>query len=320
MKTEAAAVPAPPPLWEPEIEECLAVLATEKDHAANSQLINHAALLAFSAWVRRTLGEVGPEAVDAAAISRFLKEERSVRGLSPASIKVHVVALRHFFRRLRSSGRIPADPTETLDIPKIGRFLPETLRADEVEALLAIDFPETALGRRDRAILEMFYSSGLRLAELTSLRIESVVREEDQGLALLRVVGKGNKERIVPLGKKALTALDDWLDAGRPSLVNVQSGGEIFLGRNGEALTRARVWQIVKECARRAGCGKNVYPHLLRHSFATHLLENGADLRVIQELLGHASVATTQIYTHVDAARLRDVHRLHHPRSRLPSS
>ncbi|SDT85860.1 tyrosine recombinase XerD subunit [Verrucomicrobium sp. GAS474] len=317
--------PALPPLWELEIEDCLAFLATERNHATNSQLINHTALLAFGAWMRRNLGEVGPEAVDVETVVRFLREERLARELSPASIKVHVVALRHFFRRLHASGRIPRDPTETLDIPKIGRFLPECLSEDDVGKLLSVPFPEGHLGLRDRAILEIFYGSGLRLAELTTLRIESVIREPEdngggKGMALLRIIGKGNKERVVPLGSKALAALDAYLDNARLYLATGKSGGEIFLGRNGTALTRARVWQIVKACALRAGFAKNVFPHLLRHSFATHLLENGADLRVIQELLGHASIATTQIYTHVDAARLRDVHRSHHPRSRLPSA
>jgi len=303
-------------IWESEIEECLGWLATEKDHAPNSQFLNRIALEAFAAWIERQ-GEVPPlAAIDTARLDAFLRTQRVERDLAPASLKIIVVSLRHFFRRLRANGKIPHDPTAQLELPKIDRFLPETLSEEDVDRLLAAEFPRTALGLRDRAILEVFYAGGLRLSELAGARIEAYVKEEGIDGAILRVVGKGNKERIVPLGRKAVAALDDWLDAGRPALAKARSGGEIFLGRDGNRLTPARIQQIVKEIARRAGIEKNVYPHLLRHSFATHLLSRGADLRVIQELLGHASLATTQIYTHVDASRLRDIHRRFHPRAR----
>jgi len=306
----------PPMIWESEIEECLGWLATEKDHAPNSQFLNRVALEAFAAWIERE-GEVPAlAAIETARLDAFLRAQRSERDLAPASLKIIVVALRHFFRRLRANGKIAHDPTARLELPKIDRFLPETLSEEDVDRLLKADFPETALGRRDRAILEVFYASGLRLSELAGARIEAYVKEEGDAGGLLRVVGKGNKERIVPLGRKAVEALDDWLGAGRPALAKARSGGEIFLGRDGNRLTPARIQQIVKEIARRSGIEKNVYPHLLRHSFATHLLSHGADLRVIQELLGHASLATTQIYTHVDASRLRDIHRRFHPRAR----
>ena len=308
--------PLPPP-WEGEIEECMAWLATEKDHAPNSQFLNQTALEAFAWWIIKVKGPTAsaPAQVGAEDLRAFLRVQRQERDLAPASLKILVVALRHFFGRRHAEDPKMPDPAARLELPKIGRFLPETLSEAEVTRLLDAPFPETPawLGLRDRAILEVFYAGGLRLAELAGLRIESYLVDE----ALLRVIGKGNKERIVPLGRAAVAALGKWLAEGRPALVREKSGGEVFLGRNGGRLTTTRLQQVVKEVARRAGIEKNVYPHLLRHSFATHLLSHGADLRVIQELLGHASLATTQIYTHVDATRLRDVHDRFHPRARL---
>jgi integrase/recombinase XerD len=181
----------------------------------------------------------------------------------------------------------------------------------DVERLLSLEMPETPLGLRDRALLEVLYASGLRAGEIVGLRLENYLREEK----LLRVIGKGNRERVVPVGEKAVAALDRWLAKGRPLLVKPKTGGEIFLGEHGRRLTTARVWQIVQEMAKRAGLQKKIWPHLLRHSFATHLLSHGADLRAIQEMLGHASLATTQVYTHVDQARLKEIHRQFHPRA-----
>ena len=317
--TEAPPSPPPPP-WQAEIEECLGWLATEKDHAPNSQFLNRSALEDFAAWIGAHDGPLPLAEIDAARIGAYLDARRAEHDLAPASVKITVVALRHFFRRLHERGLLPRDPAARIELPKIGRRLPDTLSEADVERLLAADFPPGPGGLRDRAILEVFYASGLRLAELAGLRVESYFpAEADEGGGWLRVVGKGNKERIAPLGRQAVAALDLWLRDGRPAFVRASSvaGGEIFLGRNGTRLTPARVQQIVKEIARRAGIGKNVYPHLLRHSFATHLLAHGADLRVIQELLGHASLATTQIYTHVDAVRLREIHRRFHPRAKL---
>jgi integrase/recombinase XerD len=303
-------------LWEEEIADCLAALATEKDHAPNSQFLNRTALETFSHWAEKEKGAPALVEIDIAFLREFLRVQKAERDLAPASLKIVVVALRHFFRRLKAEKRIETDPATLLEIPKIDRHLPEVLSEADMERLLAVEFDDTPRGLRDRAILEIFYAGGLRLAELAGLREEMLIRDE----RFLRVIGKGNKERIVPLGRKALEALDAWLDRGRPSFVTARSGGEIFLGQNGTRLTTARVQQIVKEIARRAGIEKNVYPHLLRHSFATHLLSHGADLRVIQELLGHASLATTQIYTHVDGTRLRDIHRRFHPRATLPAT
>jgi integrase/recombinase XerD len=305
------AAPSHEPLWQEEIDACLGYLATEKDHAPNTQLVVRISLEGFAAWIRSVHGGLGAAEIQPEHIRAFLRGQKQERGLAQATLKLRLIALRHFFRFLRGENRIPADPTGALELPKLPQYLPETLSEEEVERLLAVDFSAAPLGLRDRAILELFYASGLRVGELVTARIENFLPQEQ----FIRVIGKGNKERLVPVGSKAVKALEDYLSRGRPFLVGAKTGGEIFLGRHGRRLTTARVWEIVKDLVRRAGIRKNIYPHLLRHSFATHLLAHGADLRVIQELLGHASLATTQIYTHVDASRLRQVHREFHPRS-----
>jgi integrase/recombinase XerD len=181
----------------------------------------------------------------------------------------------------------------------------------QVQTLLEGVVDDGPRGLRDRAIMELLYASGLRVSELVNARLENLDIEHQ----IIRVTGKGNKTRLVPVGRKALEALGIWLGRGRPEMVTKRTGSEVFLSRNGTKLTTVRIWQIVKRCARHAGLQVNVYPHLLRHSFATHLLSNGADLRIIQELLGHADIATTQIYTHVDQQRLKAVHHRFHPRA-----
>jgi integrase/recombinase XerD len=194
----------------------------------------------------------------------------------------------------------------------VERYLPETLNELQIERLLD-GVPEAAPhALRNRAILELLYASGLRVSELVNARLELL--DLDQGI--IRVTGKGNKTRLVPVGKKARKALQTYLDGERPEQVRKKTGSEIFLSARGTKLTTTRIWQIVKEIAKTAGMEINVYPHLLRHSFATHLLGNGADLRIIQELLGHADIATTQIYTHVDQQRLKSIHYQFHPRAK----
>lgn len=221
-----------------------------------------------------------------------------------------MIALKIFFRFLAARDLIATDPAEALDSPRPERYLPETLNEPAVEKLLASIDVTRPLGRRDRAMLELLYASGLRVSELTGARLENLHLED----GAIRVTGKGNKTRLIPVGQAARGAIDDYLLNERPKLVSKRSGSQIFLSRRGGQLTPQRVWQIVKDRARMAGLDTNVYPHLLRHSFATHLLGNGADLRIIQEMLGHADISTTQIYTHVDQKRLRQVHRQFHPR------
>jgi len=297
--------------WEEAIEDCLGYLATEKSHAVNTQIINRISLESLAAWMEKNHPGRVPGAVTTGEIRGFLRAQRTERKLAPASMKMMVVALRHFFAQLKREGKLEHDLLPALDLPRLDRLLPATLSEADVGQLLAVELPETPLGLRDRALLEVLYASGLRAGEITALRLENVLREE----RLLRVIGKGNKERLVPVGDKALTAIEGWLIRGRPLLVKPKTGGELFLGAHGRRLTTARVWQIVQEMAHLAGLQKKIWPHLLRHSFATHLLSHGADLRAIQEMLGHASLATTQVYTHVDQARLKEVHRQFHPRA-----
>jgi len=217
--------------------------------------------------------------------------------------------------RLRaiSAGQIAvsSDPTETLTLPRIERYLPETLNELQVERLIESIETKQPLGLRDRAIVELLYASGLRIAELANARLENFNVEE----RILRVTGKGNKMRLVPVGTKACEALAAYLSTERPKLVKARTSSEIFLSSRGTKLTTTRIWQIVKKRAKHSGLEANIYPHLLRHSFATHLLSNGADLRIIQEMLGHADISTTQVYTHVDQQRLKAVHRKFHPRA-----
>lgn len=299
------------PAWEEAIEGCLGYLATEKSHAVNTQLINRLALESFAGWMEKNHPAGEPGSISRENIRDYLAEKRKKQKLAPASMKMQVVALRHFVAHLKREKLLEHDLLPALDLPRLDRSLPDTLSEEEVSRLLAAEVPETPLGLRDRALLEVLYASGLRASELAGLRLENILRHD----RLLRVIGKGNRERLVPVGEKALVALDRWLDRGRPELVKPKTGGEVFLGEHGRRLTTARIWQIVQELAKLAGIEKKIWPHLLRHSFATHLLSHGADLRAIQEMLGHASLATTQIYTHVDQARLKEVHRRFHPRA-----
>lgn len=307
----------PPPLpleWEAAIDACIGYLATEKSHAPRSQAINRVALETFARWCGEH-GHALPTQLRHGDLVAYLGELRQ-RGLAPSSLKIHVVALRHFYGRLHRERVMDTNPAELLALPKLPASLPHTLSEAGVDRLLNAPHEDGPLGRRDRAILELLYASGLRLAEIAAARLENYLPEE----GFIRVIGKGNKERLVPVGQSAVKAIGAWLEHGRPSLVKPRTGGEIFLNVRGTRLSRERVWQIVKAAARRAGIEQTVHPHLLRHSFATHLLAHGADLRVIQEMLGHASLATTQIYTHVEADRLRRVHEQFHPRARSRSA
>ena len=235
---------------------------------------------------------------------------RKTAGLNAASLRITTVHLKVFFRWLVTKNHLEMDPAEPLLAPKPDMTLPETLHASELNQLLASIDPCLPLGRRDLAILELFYSSGLRLSELCKLRFEMVDFEE----GFLRITGKGGKTRIVRVGTKAREAIANYLSNERSTLVGQKTSSHIFLSVRGGPLSPDRVRQIVKERAKFAGIDQNIYPHLLRHSFATHLLEGGADLRVIQELLGHADISTTQIYTHVDRQRLKSIHKQFHPR------
>ena len=278
--------------------------------SANYQLSTQRSLSEFARWCAAKKKIDNVRAVTLPLISEYLAE-RKHGGLSAASIKLVVVALKIFFRFLLGKGAVERDPAEAVALPRIKRYLPETLNELQVEHLIENIDTKVSLGLRDRAMVELLYASGLRISELANARLENLDCEE----RMLRVTGKGNKTRLVPVGRKASEALAAYLSMERPKLVKRRSGSELFLSERGTKLTTVRIWQIVKKHASRSGLEKNIYPHLLRHSFATHLLGNGADLRIIQEMLGHADISTTQVYTHVDQQRLKAVHRRFHPRA-----
>ena len=231
-------------------------------------------------------------------------------GLSPASIRRNVSAVRTYFRFLTGDGIVVRDPSERLETPKRWHTLPEVLTVDEVSQILAAPTLDDALVFRDRALLELAYGAGLRVSEWITLGVRDLLLED----GLVRVFGKGSKERLVPIGRSAIGAVAVYLRELRPRLEKGEGKGVLFLNARGKPLSRMGAWKILRGHVDRAGITKHVSPHTLRHSFATHLLEGGADLRAVQEMLGHVDIATTQIYTHVDREYLRQVHRSYHPR------
>ncbi|HYL83191.1 MAG TPA: site-specific tyrosine recombinase XerD [Candidatus Angelobacter sp.] len=232
--------------------------------------------------------------------------------LESKSVARHLVSLRNFFRFAQVQEMISSDPSENLESPKIRRSLPGYLRLEEVERLLAQPDAKTPFGLRDRAMLEVLYSAGLRVSELVGLRVSDL----DAKVGSVRCIGKGDKERIVPVGKKALSVVEKYLRDARPALVGKATGSPmLFVNRRGGSLSRVGVWKILSAYGRRAGLRVALTPHMLRHSFATHLLERGADLRSVQLMLGHADISTTQIYTHVVEERLKQIYKAHHPRA-----
>ena len=292
---------------ETQIDQFIMYLAVERGLSTAYQASVRQTLDAMAAWMKkqeRPLSEIGVD-----ELTRFLSA-RNDSGLSAASLRITTVHLKVFFRWMAMRGTLPMDPAEPLIAPRADKSLPETIHFGDVTKLLDSIDRSKFLGRRDHTMLELFYSSGLRLSELCQARLETLDFEEN----FIRVTGKGNKTRIIPVGGKAREAILDYLANERPNLVKKKTSSHIFLSVRGGALSPDRVREIVKERALMAGIDHNVYPHLLRHSFATHLLEGGADLRVIQELLGHSDISTTQIYTHVEGKRLKAVHKKFHPR------
>ena len=266
-------------------------------------------LVKFIQW--RKVNAPGPiEALEVPALAGYVDAlDRS--GLAPSSIGRHLASLSTFFRFLMYEGRVDANVAKLLTAPAVWDRLPTVLGPAAVEQLLTAPNPGTPLGGRDRAALETLYATGCRASEVVGLRLVDL----DLQTGLARCVGKGDKERNVPLGSRAREALDGFLTRDRPRLVALRpETNTVFVTRAGRPLTRVGLWHVVKTHARAAGLTANVSPHTLRHSFATHLLAGGADLRVVQEMLGHASIATTQIYTRVELSRLREVHAKFHPR------
>lgn len=251
-----------------------------------------------------------PAAITATHLREFVYTLKDL-GLSPATIGRQVSALRTYCKFLVGEGHVTRDPSERLESPKRWRSLPAVLTLGEVERLLSAPNTDEPRAVRDRALLELAYATGMRVSELVSITLQDILFE--QGIA--RVFGKGSKGRLVPVGRRALGAVSLYAREIRPLLDKGKGRGRLFLNARGRPLTRVGAWSIIRKLARRAGITKRVTPHTLRHTFATHLLEGGADLRAVQEMLGHADLATTQLYTHVDREYLRSVHKRFHPRA-----
>jgi integrase/recombinase XerD len=301
------------------VEDFLQYLRHERGQADHTQRTYAALLNKFLAWAA-TEGLSDWHNVELRHLMAFLQHERarslahqpenSPRRLSSESLYLEIAALRAFYRFAENEKHLPRNVAENLSLPRRWQRLPKALSDAEIDQLLAPETPATPRTLCDLAVLELAYASGLRLAELRGLRLEQLHLEA----GFINVIGKGNKERVVPLGRKAVEALNQYLEGGRPELVNPRSPANVFLTKRGTPFAAVTLWLRIKQRARRAGIARNVTPHMFRHSFATHLLEHGADLRVIQELLGHASISTTEVYTHVAGSRLREVHRKFHPR------
>jgi len=252
----------------------------------------------------------GPADVTAAQLREFIYFLKDL-GLAATTIRRQVSALRTYFKFLVGEGTVTRDPSERIESPKRWRTLPAVLTVPEIKQLLAAPNTDEPLAIRDRALLEFAYATGVRVSELVAIKLQDI----SFGERIVRVFGKGGKERLVPFGKPALGIVSMYARETRPTLDRGKGRGVLFLNARGTPLSRVGAWGIIKATARRAGLTKRVTPHTLRHTFATHLLEGGADLRAVQEMLGHADLSTTQLYTHVDRDCLRTVHRSHHPRA-----
>lgn len=305
--------------WDDLVDEYLTHLRHERGRAEHTLRTYKAQLDRFVAWAeKRGL----PAWIDVTLndLTAFLEDERqrrlareppdSKRRLSSESLYLEIAALRGFFRFCESEGLLPLNVAENLSLPRRWKRLPKALTDEEIRLLLSPLITPSPSDLCDQAVLELAYASGLRLAELRQLRLEQLHLEA----GFVTVIGKGNKERVVPMGRPAVEALERYLQAGRPGLVTRRSPANVFLTRRGTAFAHTTLWLRIKRRVQLAGIRRNITPHMLRHSFATHLLEHGADLRVIQEMLGHADLGTTEIYTHIAGSRLREVHRRFHPR------
>jgi integrase/recombinase XerD len=305
---------AAPPALDRAIEDYLGFLRVERGLAAATITAYRSDLDDFAAargthdgWAR------GPEAALRYLAARTRRGRRIDPGLAPTSLRRRAAAIRGFYRFAFGEGLIGVDVAAHLDLPRMPRLLPDTLSVAEVARLLDA---AAALGPREAALLELLYAAGLRISEALRLDLEDVSLDG----AFVRVIGKGDRERLVPIGEVAIEALRAWLDGPRAALVAAHHvepvrGGPVFIGDRGQRLARQQGWASVRRAATAAGITARVSPHTLRHSFATHLLEGGADLRIVQELLGHASISTTQLYTHVTGERIREVYARAHPRA-----
>lgn len=302
------------------VEDFLVYLRHERGQAAHTCRTYAHLLGKFVVWAQAQ-GITDWKLVDLGCLTAFLQYERqrplatepagSAKRLSSEGLYLEIAALRAFYRFAEAENYVPVNVAEHLSLPRRWKRLPKALSTAEIDQLLTPEEPATPASLCDQAALELAYASGLRLSELCGAGLEQLRLES----GFMTVIGKGNKERVTPVGRSALEALHHYLENGRPQLVKPWSTGHVFLNCRGRKFAPVTLWLRIKNRARHAGIERNITPHMLRHSFATHLLEHGADLRVIQELLGHASIATTEVYTHVEGSRLRQVHRQFHPRS-----
>jgi integrase/recombinase XerD len=302
------------------VEDFLQYLRHERGQSDNTAQTYAALLGKFTIWAEKE-NLTDWKQVELRHLMAFLQFERartlanepkdSTRRLSGESVYLEIAALRAFYKFAETEKLLPQNVAENLSLPRRWKRLPKALSNDEIKKLLEPEKQETPESLCDQAILELGYASGLRLSELKNLRLEQLHLEA----GFINVIGKGNKERVVPVGKTAIAALNRFIETGRPKLITSKSPANVFLTKRGTPFAAVTLWLRIKNRVRRSGIERNITPHMLRHSFATHLLEHGADLRVIQELLGHASISTTEIYTHITGNRLREIHRKFHPRA-----
>lgn len=289
------------------VERFLDALWLERGLSENTLTAYRSDLLGLSVWLKQEESDLLRAA--RADLLGYL-QQRVEQGAKPRSSARLLSSIRRFYRYLVRERLLSEDPSARIDAPKLGRSLPKSLTEEEVEALLAAPDSATILGMRDRTMLEVLYASGLRVSELVGLTLSQINLQQ----GLVKVIGKGNKERLVPLGEEALSWVERYVREARGLLLGTAQSDVLFPSRRGSAMTRQAFWQLIKRYAQQAGISKPLSPHTLRHAFATHLLNHGADLRVVQLLLGHSSLSTTQIYTHVARERLKDLHARHHPR------
>ena len=291
------------------LDQFMNQLKVERGLATNTIVAYNHDLVNFLDFLKRS--GVSPVQISQEDLLSFIGEKRTQ--ISPRSLARCLVAIRMFYRFLVSEGKIESNPARLMGIPKMYQHLPDILSRDEVEALLLQPDIHTVLGERDKAMLELLYATGLRVTELMGLKMTNINLQA----GYIRTIGKGSKERIIPMGTKAIDSLKEYLKNSRPSLLKkdpAKAGACLFLNSRGKSMTRQGLWKIIRNYALKAGITKKVTPHTVRHSFATHLLEGGADLRSVQIMLGHADISTTQIYTHVARERLKEIHEKYHPR------
>lgn len=300
--------PASPSNANIQLSRFLNYIRVEKGLSANTISSYRRDLAKFVAYTESR--KMPLQAVRSTHIRDFMSQLHK-QNLKPRSLARHVASLRNFFRFLHKERQIESDVTANLDSPQIGRSLPKCLALEEVDALIEQPDPSTPAGLRDKAMLELLYATGMRVSELVNLRWEDF----DRNLGILRCVGKGSKERLIPVGRSALSAVEAYVLEGRSKLLKRGSSPFLFLNHRGGKLSRVGFWKILLRYGRAAGIVSPLTPHVVRHSFATHLLERGADLRSIQLMLGHSDISTTQIYTHVMKGRLKQVYQAHHPRA-----